>query len=47
MMTVSDMIATGAEYMLIGVGVVFGVLALFYVVIKLMAKLWPSKEEES
>jgi Na+-transporting methylmalonyl-CoA/oxaloacetate decarboxylase gamma subunit len=46
-MTVSQMIATGAEYMLIGLGIVFGVLALFYVVIKLMTKLWPSKEEES
>ena len=46
-MTVSEMIATGGEYMLIGIGVVFGVLALFYVVIKLMTKLWPSKEEEN
>jgi Na+-transporting methylmalonyl-CoA/oxaloacetate decarboxylase gamma subunit len=46
-MTVSEMIATGAECMLIGIGIVFGVLALFYIVIKLMVKLWPSKEEEN
>ena len=46
-MTVSQMIASGLECMLIGLGIVFGVLALFYVVIKLMVKIWPSKEEEN
>ena len=43
-MTVSDMIATGAEYMRL-VSAWCSVLALFYVVIKLMAKLCPRKRE--
>lgn len=30
----------------IGVGVVFIVLAVFFIVIKLLMKIWPSKENE-
>jgi Na+-transporting methylmalonyl-CoA/oxaloacetate decarboxylase gamma subunit len=44
-MTVSQMIISGVEYMGSGVGIVFAVLGLFYGVIKLLLKLWPSKEE--
>jgi len=41
---VSEMIVEGLKYMGIGVGVVFTVLAIFFVVIKLMMKIWPPKE---
>ena len=44
-MEVSQMITEGVNVMLIGVGVVFTVLALFFVIIKAMMKLWPAKEE--
>ncbi len=45
-MTVSEMIVQGLKYMGIGVGVVFTVLAVFFIVIKLLMKIWPSKENE-
>jgi Na+-transporting methylmalonyl-CoA/oxaloacetate decarboxylase gamma subunit len=43
-MTVSEMIVQGLKYMGIGVSVVFVVLAVFFVVIKLLMKIWPPKE---
>ncbi len=45
-MAVSEMIVQGLKYMGIGVGVVFTVLAVFFIVIKLLMKIWPSKENE-
>lgn len=45
-MTVSEMILQGLEYMGIGVGVVFTVLAVFFGVIKLLMKIWAPKEEK-
>ncbi len=45
-MTVSEMIVQGLKYMGIGVAVVFTVLAVFFIVIKLLMKIWPSKENE-
>jgi Na+-transporting methylmalonyl-CoA/oxaloacetate decarboxylase gamma subunit len=44
MMSVSEMISQGLNYMGIGVGVVFVVLAVFFGVIKLLMKIWPPKE---
>jgi len=41
---VSEMIVEGLKYMGIGVGVVFTVLAVFFVVIKALLKIWPPKE---
>jgi Na+-transporting methylmalonyl-CoA/oxaloacetate decarboxylase gamma subunit len=44
-MNISDMLLQGLEYMGIGVGVVFVVLGVFFLVIKLLTKILPSKEE--
>jgi Na+-transporting methylmalonyl-CoA/oxaloacetate decarboxylase gamma subunit len=43
-MDISDMVLEGVKYMGIGIGVVFAVLSVFFVVIKLLLKIWPSKE---
>lgn len=39
----SEMLLKGLEYMGIGIGIVFAVLAVFFLVIKLLLKIWPSK----
>ena len=44
-MDISGMLLEGLGYMGIGIGIVFGVLALFYIIIKVLLKVWPSKEE--
>jgi len=43
-MDVSEMIVQGLKYMGIGVSVVFVVLAVFFVVIKLLMKIWPPEK---
>lgn len=40
---INVMLADGVKYMLIGVGVVFTVILVFFVVIKIMMKIWPAK----
>ena len=45
-MNVGEMLGQGVQYMGIGVGVVFVVLAVFVGLIKLMLKIWPPKESE-
>ncbi len=45
-MNVGDMLNQGLQYMGIGVGVVFAVLAIFVVFIWILRKIWPSKESE-
>ncbi len=45
-MDISDMVLEGVKYMGIGVGVVFVVLGLFFVIMKVMMKLWPAKEDK-
>ncbi len=45
MVDVSGMVMEGLKFMGIGVGVVFVVLGVFFVVIKLLLKFLPSKEE--
>jgi Na+-transporting methylmalonyl-CoA/oxaloacetate decarboxylase gamma subunit len=44
-MDVNVMIGQGLEVMGIGVAAVFVVLALFFVILKVMMKIWPAKEE--
>lgn len=44
-MDITEMLRTGAEYMGIGIGIVFAVLGLFFIVIKALLKVWPSKDE--
>ena len=44
-MDISGMVLEGVKFMGIGVGVVFVVLALFFVIMKVMMKLWPAKED--
>jgi Na+-transporting methylmalonyl-CoA/oxaloacetate decarboxylase gamma subunit len=44
-MDISGMLMKGLEYMGIGIGVVFVVLAVFFFVIKLLTRILPSKEE--
>ncbi len=44
-MDISGMLLQGLEYMGIGVGVVFVVLGLFFIVIKVLLKILPPKEE--
>ncbi len=46
MVNVGEMVSQGLQYMGIGVGVVFVVLAVFFGVIKLMLKIFPPKEAE-
>ena len=41
---VVEKLMQGFETMGIGIGVVFVVLAVFYFVIRLMMKIWPSKD---
>ena len=45
-MDISGMISEGVKFMGIGVGVVFVVLGLFFVIMKVMMKLWPAKEDK-
>lgn len=45
-MNVGEMLGQGVQYMGIGVGVVFAVLAVFVGVVKLLLKIWPPKESE-
>jgi|GEM_PF-850456 hypothetical protein len=40
---VNAMIMDGLKYMGIGIGVVFVVILVFFVVIKLMMRIWPAK----
>ena len=42
---VSKMIGQGAEVLGIGVAAVFIVLGLFFVILKVMMRIWPAKEE--
>ena len=44
-MDISGMISKGLECMAIGVGVVFVVLGLFFIIMKVMMWLWPAKED--
>ncbi len=44
-MDISGMLSDGFKYMGIGIGIVFAVLGLFYIVIKVLLKAWPSKGE--
>lgn len=43
-MDVSGLITQGLNIMVMGVGVVFVVLAVFFGVLKLMTKIWPAKD---
>ncbi len=45
-MDISIMVSEGWRLLGIGVGVVFVVLALFFVIMKVMMKLWPAKEDK-
>ncbi len=42
---VGEMLLQGLKYMGIGVGVVFSVLAVFFVVIKILVRIWPPRED--
>lgn len=42
-MDVGAMISEGLKTMGIGIGVVFVVILVFYIVIKIMMKIWPAK----
>ncbi len=43
MIDVNAMLMDGLKYMGIGIGVVFAVILVFFVVIKIMMKIWPAK----
>jgi hypothetical protein len=40
---INAMLLDGLKYMGIGIGVVFVVILVFFVVIKIMMKIWPAK----
>lgn len=45
-MDISGMINSGLEKMGLGIGITFFVLALFYLILKLMMKIWPAKNDD-
>lgn len=45
-MDISGMISSGIEKMGLGIGITFFVLGLFYLILKVMMKLWPAKDDK-
>ncbi len=43
-MDIAAMIVEGVKYLGIGIGVVFAVLSVFFVIIKLLLKIWPPEQ---
>ncbi len=46
LLTIGEMFTQAIQLMGMGVGMVFAVLAIFYVLIKLLIRLFPEKEGE-
>lgn len=42
---VTEMIFQGLEKMGLGIGITFFVLGLFYIILKVMMKIWPAKDD--